>query len=384
MKIITQSFNFKKFFTTALSICLLFLCNDSQSQKNINNLENRLTEVIDSFYTYDSLPGIITGVWTPDFTYKKTVGKADINSGTDRTFDDKIRIGSITKTFVGTVLLQLVDSGKIGLDDKLSKYFTDYPNAENITIRQMMDMTSGIPDYIEDPGVLKSFVYDRTDKYTPAELYAITKSMGPDFPPGTKWNYSNGNYNILGMIIEMITGNKLESEIERRIIKPLGLTNTTFPTSPYMEGQYSHGYMRDTLTGEFIDVTLIDPSIGWAAGAMVSNLPDLRTYAYALSKGTLISAKSQEERLKFINVDAEGILEEDVLKYGLGIFTFGGFIGHNGGIPGFNTTMCYNPELDALIIVSVNEFGMSQGNSSDAIFMKIAEILYPDKNFFGK
>lgn len=384
MKIITQSFNFKKFFTTALSICLLFLCNDAQSQKNINNLENRLAEVIDSFYTHDSLPGIITGVWTPDFTYKKTVGKANINSGADRTFDDKIRIGSITKTFVGTVILQLLDSGKIGLDDKLSKYFPDYPNAENITIRQMMDMTSGIPDYIEYPGVLKSFVYDRTDKYTPAELYAITKSMGPDFPPGTKWNYSNGNYNILGMIIEMITGSKLESEIDRRIIKPLGLTNTAFPTSPYMEGQYSHGYMRDTLTGEFIDVTLIDPSIGWAAGAMVSNLPDLRTYAYALAKGTLISAKSQEERLKFINVDSQGILEEDVLKYGLGIFTFGGFIGHNGGIPGFNTTMCYNPELDALIIVSVNEFGMSQGNSSDAIFMKIAEILYPDKNFFGK
>ena len=108
---------------------------------------------------------------------EKEIGEPELSPGSD----DKIRIGSITKTFVATVILQLVDSGKIGLDDKLEKYYPDYPNSSNITVRQMLDMTSGIPDYIENPVVLKSFVYDRLDKYTPMQLYEITKSMKPDF-----------------------------------------------------------------------------------------------------------------------------------------------------------------------------------------------------------
>ncbi|MBK8554230.1 MAG: serine hydrolase [Ignavibacteria bacterium] len=143
-----------------------------------------------------------------------------------------------------------------------------------------------------------------------------------------------------------------------------------------MEGQYSHGYFPDTLTGELMDFTVMDPSIGWAAGAMVSNIPDLKIYLDALSKGTMISAKSQEERLKFVNT---GVV--DFVKYGLGIFSMGGFIGHNGGITGYNTTMCYNPGLDAAIIVSVNEFGVN-GGKSDAIFAKLADLLFPDKSFF--
>ena len=363
-------------FIKVFLLSFLLIASSAFSQKNAGNLETRLTEAIDSFYVNDSLPGIIVGVWTPDFTYKKTVGKADLKTGVDRNFDDKIRIGSITKTFVATVILQLVDENKIGLDDRLDKYYPDYPNSANITIRQMLDMTSGIPDYIEDPVVLKSFVYDRLDKYTPRELYDITKAMVPTFPPGTGWHYSNGNYNILGMMIEKITGNKIETEIDSRIIKPLGLLNTSFPVSPLIDGQYSHGYMRDTITAEFVDVTLMDPSIGWAAGAMISDLADLKIYADALAKGKLISAKSQAERLDFVNTGVR-----DFLKYGLGIFSMGRFIGHNGGITGFNTTMCYNPDLDAMIIVSVNEFGVN-GGKSDAVFARLADLIYPDKNFF--
>lgn len=363
-----------------ISLLLIILCfvsvQNLSAQKNVNKLEEMLNAVIDSFYINDSLPGISVGIWTPDFQYKKVVGKADLNTGVERKFDDKIRIGSITKTFVATVILQLAEEGKLGLDDNLAKYYPDYPNSGNITIRQMLDMTSGIPDYIEAPVVLKSFVYDRLDKYTPAEIYEITKKMTPDFSPGTSWKYSNGNYNILGMLIEKITGNKIENEISNRIIKPLGLTNTSYPVSPYMEGQYSHGYMRNDTTKIFEDVTVMDPSIGWAAGCMVSNIDDLKIYALSLAKGTLLSKKMQDERLKFVNTGVR-----DFLKYGLGIFSMGGFIGHNGGITGYNTTMCYNPELDALIITSVNEYGEA-GGKSDAVFVKLAEIIYPEKKFF--
>lgn len=353
-------------------------CAESDAQINEKSLETKLYEAIDSFYVSDNLPGITVEIQTPGFTYIKAVGKADIKTGVERKYDDKIRIGSITKTFVATVILQLVDSGKIGLDDKLEKYYPDYPNSSNITVRQMLDMTSGIPDYIENPVVLKSFVYDRLDKYTPMQLYEITKSMKPDFPPGTSWKYSNGNYNILGMMIEKVTGNKIEDEITRRIIIPLGLKNTIYPVTPYLEGQYSHGYMSDTLTGELIDVTVMDPSIPWAAGCMISDLPDLKIYAKALAKGSMISPESQKERLKFIN---SGVSK--FVGYGLGIFSLEGFIGHNGGITGYNTTMCYDPELDALILVSVNEYG-ADGGKSDAVFVKLAQILFPEKNLFKK
>lgn len=369
------------FITSLLSAVILiifFISSLSSAQINIKNIESRLDDAIDSFYVNDSLPGITVEIQTPGFNYIKAVGKADLKTGAERKYDDKIRIGSITKTFVATVILQLVDYGNIGLDDKLEKFYPDYPNSSNITIRQMLDMTSGIPDYIENPVVLKSFVYDRLDKYSPVQLYEITKTMKPDFPPGGGWKYSNGNYNILGMIIEKVTGNKIEDEISRRIIIPLGLKNTTYPVSPYLDGQYSHGYMKDTLTGKLIDVTVIDPSIPWAAGCMVSDLPDLKIYAKALARGSMISPESQKERLKLINTGVSKFV-----SYGLGIFSLEGFLGHNGGITGYNTTMCYDPELDALILVSVNEYG-GDGGKSDAVFVKLAQILFPEKNLFKK
>lgn len=372
----------KLFFRYALRISLFIffssglLHTNTSAQIKVKNLETKLDGIIDSFYVTDKLPGVIVGIWTPDFTYKKAFGKADIKTGEERKFDDKIRIGSITKTFVATVILQLADEAKLNIDDKLSKYYPSYPNSENITLRQILNMTSGIPDYIEDPMVLKSFIYNRTNKFTPMELMDATIALPPFFAPGKGWQYSNGNYNILGMLIEKITENKIEDEINKRIILPLGLTNTSYPVSPYIDGQYSHGYFADTVSGELMDYTVMDPSITWAAGCMISNIPDLKIYAEALVTGTLLSKNTQNERLKFVNT---GI--KDFLKYGLGIFSMSGFIGHNGGITGYNTTMCYNPELNSMIIVSVNEYGVT-GGKSDNIFAKLAMTIYPEMNLF--
>lgn len=362
---------------SALTCILLFVFTfNSSAQPDISGLQTKLNQTIDSIYTASKVPGIVVAILTPNFRYEYIVGKADLKTGSERKISDKIRIGSITKTFVATVILQLVDEGKIGLDDSLVKYYPDYPNSANITIRQILDMTSGIPNYIENPVVLESFVYDRLDKYTPLELYDITKSMSPTFDPGTGWNYSNGDYNILGMMIEKITGNKIENEIFKRIFVPLGLINTSYPLFPEITGQYSHGYMRDTLTKEFIDVTVMDPSITWAAGCMISNIDDLKIYGDALAKGNLLSPEIQEERLKWVSTGVVGFV-----KYGLGIFNLGGFIGHNGGITGYNTTMGYNPELEALIITSVNEYGVN-GGISDPVFVTVAKIVFPDKNLF--
>ena len=346
------------------------------AQKDYSVVKKEIDHLVDSLLTLYKVPGISFEINTPEFSYANTTGLGDIQTGVKRNLNDKIRIGSITKTFVATVILQLTDEGKLKIDDKLSEYYPDYPNSENITLRQVLDMTSGIPDYIDDSAVTKSFFYDRLDKYTPEEIYEITKKMKPYFPPGTAWHYSNGNYNILGMLIEKITGNKVYNEIENRIIKPLGLKNTSFPLTPYMDGQYSHGYMKNNSTGETTDVTVIDPSITWAAGAMISDFDDLKIYSEALVNGSMLSKAAQEERLKFVKT---GVV--DFLEYGLGIASVGGFIGHNGGITGYNTSMYIHPEMKAQIMVSVNEFG-EDGGVSDKIFSAIANKLFPEKNFF--
>ncbi len=346
------------------------------AQKDQSAVKKEIDHSVDSLLILYKVPGIAFEINTPEFSYANTAGLGDIKTGVKRNLNDKIRIGSITKTFVATVILQLTDEGKLKIDDKLSVYYPDYPNSENITLRQVLDMTSGIPDYIDDSAVTKSFFYDRMDKYTPEEIYEITKKMKPYFPPGTAWHYSNGNYNILGMLIEKITGNKIKDEIENRIIKPLGLKNTSFPLTPYMDGQYSHGYMKNNSTGETTDVTVIDPSITWAAGEMISDFDDLKIYSEALVNGSMLSKAAQAERLKFVKTGVVAFLE-----YGLGIAKVGGFIGHNGGITGYNTSMYIHPELKAQIIVSVNEFG-EDGGVSDKIFSAIADKIYPEKNFF--
>lgn len=362
--------------TNLIIILLLLTAPSLYCQKDYKAIEKSLDRLIDSIRNESKLYGVTAYIRNPEFTYSAATGLGDIKTDVPRKINDKIRIGSITKTFVATVILQLQDEGKLSIHDKLSMYYPDYPNSENITLKEMLDMTSGIPDYIMDPGVLNSFVYDRTHKYTPEELYEITKKMKPLFPPGKGWEYSNGNYNILGMLIEKLTGKKIQDEIDSRIIKPLGLKNTVFPVTAEMDGQYSHGYFKDTLKKELTDVTVIDPSITWAAGCMISDFDDLEIYVKALVEGTLISRKSQEERLTFADTKISFV------KYGLGIFTIDGFIGHNGGITGYNTTMFYNPVLKTTALVSVNEFNGDSG-MADHIFGELMKTLYPEKNLFN-
>jgi len=373
---------FKNYRSVVTCIAVYFLLLSSGlsekvlAQINSESITRSLNSYIDSVYNAENLPGVVAEIFTPDFTYQYKVGKGDLQTGVERRYDDKIRVGSITKTFTATVILQLIQEGKFALEDPLSKFFPEYPNSENIKIREILDMTSGIPDFLEDPTLGNDFFYNRTAKVTEREIFDATIELGPAFPPGTSWQYSNGNYNILGMIIEKVTGNKVGDEITNRIIKTLGLVNTEYPVENFITGDYSHGYMTDTATGKIIDVTIIDPSITGAAGCIVSNFTDLKIYGLALAKGSMLNKEMQEQRLKFVKT---GIV--DFATYGLGIFDIGGFIGHNGGITGFNTMMCYNPELDALFLVSVNEFG-PKGGAVDKIFMELAKIVYPDKNLF--
>jgi D-alanyl-D-alanine carboxypeptidase len=315
---------------------------------------------------------LVVGVWAPEkIEYVIAKGKSNIADNIEMKPELRFRIGSMTKTFVITVLLQLVEEQKLKLDDTIDKFFPDFPNGANITIRQLANMTSGIYNYTETEAFNDTLANNPHKKWAPEELIQIALENKPYFEPGKGFHYSNTNTILIGLIIEKLTGNTLKQEIENRIIKTLDMNNTSFLTDGYeMTEPYCHGYMIDP-TGTPIDNSeTCDISWGWAAGSMISNLDDLKIWAEALGTGKLLSPETQKERLEWVTI------EGSLLKYGLGIFTFYGFIGHNGGLPGYTNITVYDPVHNATIIVFYN--GQNDNIKPDHMMGKIAKLLYPD------
>lgn len=322
------------------------------------NLEEKFSALVKQAFDEMKVPGAIVGIWQGDSKpYIAAFGVSDIVSNTPITSEHKMRIGSITKTFTGTVLLQLADEGKVSLNDKLSMYFPGFPNGENITIENLGNMSSGIFNYTEDENFQKEYFADMTKAFTPEQMIEIAKSHKPYFSPGTSLHYSNSNTILLGLIIEKVTGNSLQSEIQKRILDPLRMTNSYFAVDTFFPGPHSRGYMyEDSASMVPKDVTILNPGWGWAAGSMISTIEDLRKYIKPLAAGQLISPDAQKERLKWMSapVSHTGVWKNFEMKYGFAIADFNGVLGHNGGIPGFNSFAGYVPEKDISIIVLVN------------------------------
>ena len=322
-----------------------------------------------------NIPGAVVGIMVPgkeDLVIRK--GLADIETGGAVQTVDKFRIGSISKTFTATVILQLVDEGLLSLDDTLDKYVTGIPDAGKITVRQLCNNTSGLANYGQSREVISSIEKEPHRVWTPGELVDIAISMGPHLPPGGGWHYSNTNFILLGIIIEKVTGSRLAVEIQRRIAEPLGLSYTSLADSPEISGQYSHGYeSRGENDKNLVDRTeYLDPSIVWGAGAMISNLKDLKIWADALAKGKLLSKAAHKEQLTWVDISETHGIEE---KYGLGIFYLGGLIGHDGRQPGYDTAMFYLPSRDAVFVVLLNK--SEAANIALGVLMKIVTIVLP-------
>ena len=342
----------------------------------------RLDAALDEVMSESKIPGVVAGVWTPEKgTWIRARGKADVETGEDVEFIDKFRIGSVTKTFTATVVLQLCDEGELCLDDTLDEFFPWVPDSNRITIRQLLNMTSGLFEYGDDENLNKTIAEDPHRKWSPEELVRIAISHEPYCSPGEECHYSNTNSILQGMIVEKVTGRSLKEEIRDRISVPLGLEHTTFPDTPEITGEYSHGYayvgQDDNVPpdpSDYIDLTeYLDPSIQWAAGAMISNLEDLKTWAVALAGGELLKHSTQEERLDWVDFpDGDG-----TFKYGLGIMYLGGLVGHQGMVPGYQCSMFYFPQEDTTIVVLANTSGSNA--PTQRLSTQIARILFPDE-----
>lgn len=327
-------------------------------------------------------PGAIVSLYIPgEGTWETTIGMSDKTAQTPIRTDMHTRIGSITKTFTATAILQLADEKKLALDDAVSKYLDFVPNGQNITVRQLLNMTSGLYSYSEDDAWIDSVLAHPDRTYTARQLVDVGLQHPPHFAPGTNIRYSNTNYVLLGMIVEKVSAMKLEDFLAQRIFRPLGLSRTSWPTTAALPTPFLNGYTRQTPDGTEADATFFNPSWGNAAGQMISDRDDLKKWALALGEGTLLSPEMQQERLKWAPFGSEK------LRYGLGIGYYNGWIGHTGELPGYNTGVYYLPSKRAVLVIQINAdipLVITPGNPPvqenpvPALFREIAKVVTPE------
>ena len=307
-------------------------------------------------------PGVVAAVQTPRYTWVGALGVADRASGESMTPDMHHRIGSVTKTFTATLLLQAAEEGLLSLDDTIEQYVKGVPNGDKITLRQMSDMTSGIASYTADEQWANELLSDPHRVWKPEELAQIGIKDSPLFDPGTEWFYSNTNYTLLGLVLEKVTDKPIGQLYREQIIEPLDLKNTSFPDpsdssipEPHAQGYTLQGQSSG---GKPIDSTDWSPSEAWTAGQMISTADDLLVYGRALGTGKgLLSPEKQSERLGSFVSDVPPLNKPPLkgdLAYGIGLGKDHGWVGHNGEIPGYNTYLFYHPKLDAVVAVEVN------------------------------
>jgi D-alanyl-D-alanine carboxypeptidase len=271
----------------------------------------------------EDVVGALIRVDGPHGAWIATAGSAEAGLEQPVDPDGKFRAGSITKSFVATVVLQLVDEGEIGLDEPVQRYLPDalpagYPP---ITVRQLLQHTSGIHNYTpyvmhEEP---EQILRDRYRDWTPEELVAIVTDHPRNFEPGTQMGYSNTNYVLLGLLIQEVTGYWWGAEVDRRIAKPLGLTSTFAPgDDPRLPDPHAHGYITVTKRGKpkLVDITEIKMSRAGAAGSMISSARDLDVFFPALLAGELVPTPLLEPMLE--PFPAGNPLGVAGLGYGLG------------------------------------------------------------------
>lgn len=342
-------------YSTVIIFTLIFMGNIFSCSQPKNT--DRLNAILDSAMANANIPGLMVSIVCGDFKWEQTRGHSDFNNKTPMDLNKVYRIGSITKTFTITAVFQLIDEGKLSLDDKIDKYLTGIPNGDKITIRQLMNMTSGLYNYSESKDFSDTLKSNPGKQWTPDDALAMAFEYPVYFEPGTGFHYSNTNTIVLGKLLEKLTGKTVAENITERIIKPLGLKNTYVVNQTTMPAEYIHGHSESfTNPKEYYDVSEVyNSSLAGAAGNIVSNINDLNIYIRALAKGELISAKSQAERIQWTPFDKG----DPNSQYGLGMANFfGGYYGHNGGIPGFVDIAVYSPEKDCSIVMMYNIFTM--------------------------
>ena len=305
-------------------------------------------------------PGVIGLVRNGETAQYIHAGYGNLTTKTPADPKAKFRIGSDTKAFTSTVLLQLEGEGKLSLDDPVARWLPGAVNANGndgtkISVRQLLHQTSGLPEYASDSRFVNSYLANTNPRqaWPPQTLVNIATSHPPLGAPGAAFHYSNTNYVLAGMVIKAVTGNEPATEVQRRIIEPLGLSNTSFPTEdPTLSGNYLNGYYISF--GVFYkDFTVSNVQAFGAAGAIVSTEDDVATFERALLSGKLLPPQQQTELKTTVPIDDAGN------RYGLGIglspTSCGMAWNHSGGVLGYFNVWMTSDDGSKQVLVAANE-----------------------------
>jgi D-alanyl-D-alanine carboxypeptidase len=282
------------------------------------------------------------------------------NGGPAVTVDAQFRIASITKLFVATVVLQLAQEGRLRLEDPLARFVPSFPGGGRITLRQLLNHTSGVPDFELADHFGEGLLADRQRRWRIDEILALAAKARPDFVPGSNYRYSNTGYVLLGEVIGAVTGSSWDAEVRRRIIDPLHLEHTYVAGAEPVPGGVLPGYFDADNDGDEENIETGRPwpaqeTAEGAAGAIVSTAADLAVFGGALFRGRLLAPQSLQQML------TEGPHHPRNSNYGLGVEISRPDYrttvwGHGGALPGFRSTLWYVPHRDTVIVVLTNDW----------------------------
>ena len=334
-------------------------------------LATALDHVLAEYLAFSGDPGVSAAVRTGDGgTWAGAAGLAVTHDGqAAMTTQSQFRVGSNTKPFISALVMQLVDEGLVALDAPLTTYLPDYPNWSEITVRHLLGMQAGIPDYMWIPEFMLASVFTPATLTGPDVLLGYVKDLPLEFEPGADCSYNNTNYVIAGMIIQTVTGDPPELALEERFFEPLGMSHTFLDVAGRDEPLLAHGYLdlsivgpvfsleKDSLAmipadwfyaGKMMDATYtFPPMFSWTAGAIVTTPSDALVFMRALLRGEIVSEASLAEMKKTNSCDLLG----GKINYGLGMShgvagPFGPSWGHGGLNFGYEANTVHAPEAD--------------------------------------
>lgn len=292
-------------------------------------------------------PGVVVGVWSPQGTYVKAFG-------TGVAVNDHFRFGSVTKTFTGTLVLRAVDQGLLSLNDPLSKYVSGVPNGNSITIQNLLMMQSGAYDYQSNQLLEIAYTLLPTMPWTSAQSLALIKSNKSQFTPGTQYQYTNSNHILLGYVLQTVTKRTITDLFVNDLIKPLNLTQTSWPTGNGLPSPSATGYGTWPIIGLRRDITSLNPNMFWAAGQLVGTIGDLLKWGQELRDGTLLSPAMQQLRLTTFNQEPYTGTGPPTFGYGLAEIEIEDWRGHDGSVPGFDCAVMFHEATGSVIAVWEN------------------------------
>jgi D-alanyl-D-alanine carboxypeptidase len=321
-------------------------------------------------------PGAVALVRDDDRIIRVASGYGNLAKRTPLRARDRFRVGSSTKSFVAAAVLQLAGEGKLALDDSVERWLPGLvPNGGQITIRQLLNHTSGLADYApeEDETFIRRVLANRRKTWQPRELVAIATARQPLFAPGARWSYSNTGWILLGLIVEAASGNPLEAELQERIFAPLRLRATSFGTKARIAGRYAHGYSRVGARRRF-DISVFNQSWAWAAGAIVSTTHDLARFYRALLDGRVLRPDLLAEMKTTVPTPSP------VQRYGLGLIRTrlpcGVFWGHGGETLGYQSFADSRADGKRQLMIAVNADQSLLGPRAQRALERLRAIAY--------